>query len=173
MIIEGPQLTRDHFADLMAEHPAGVAVVTTRRGDLPGGLLVTSLSAFTADPPSILFAVCDRSRSHDALVTGAAFGVHLLSRNQRDIAQVFASLSDSKFETLAWVWDDDVPRIHGALAYMRCERDAVFRHRDHSIVVGRLATIIRPESADEPLLYRRRSMEWAVAATKSLFDQET
>jgi flavin reductase (DIM6/NTAB) family NADH-FMN oxidoreductase RutF len=162
MIIETPHLTRDHFADLMAEHPAGVAVVTTRNGALPSGLLVTSLSAFTADPPSILFAVCERSRSHDALVTGSAFGVHLLSRRQADVAKVFASLSDAKFDALPWSWQRDVPRIHDVLAYMRCERDAVFRHLDHSIVVGRLVTVIRPDSTIEPLLYRRRSMEWAV-----------
>lgn len=153
------------FADVMAIHPAGVAVATcTRRGEAdtdpdPLGLAITSLSAYTADPPSVLLSVAVSSRSHDALVAGETLGVHLLARDQAGVARVFASKHDDKFGGIEWAWDDGIPRLGGVLAFLRCRLDRCFAHRDHTIVVATVEGAWIDRDA-HPLVYHDRRLEW-------------
>ncbi|MCW3013302.1 MAG: hypothetical protein JWO02_394 [Solirubrobacterales bacterium] len=155
-------LTPALFGDLMAELPAGVAVVTARGEDGPKGLVVTSLTAYTADPPSILVSVAHSSRCYGTLVAAERFGVHVLRTGQDDVAARFASKADDKFAGLDWTWDEDVPCLDGALAYLRCETSASFVHLDHTVLIGTIADVQRDEQA-EPMLYLRRRFAWRVS----------
>jgi flavin reductase (DIM6/NTAB) family NADH-FMN oxidoreductase RutF len=123
------------------------------------GLAVTSLSAYTAEPPSIMVSVAHTSRCHRHLVNAERFGVHLLHSGQEPVAKTFASKADDKFADLDWSWDGGVPRVEGALAYLRCTRDAVFEHLDHTVIIGVIEELERTDGAD-PMLYLRRRFAW-------------
>jgi len=157
------ELSRDAFADVMATHCAGVAVATCSRvgeeGSVPLGLAVTSLSAYTAEPPSVLLSVDVGSRSHDPIVASEMLGVHLLAHDQAEVATVFSSKSDDKFGGLEWAWDGDVPRLGGVLAYLRCRVDRCFAHHDHTIVIGAVEEA-RVEREARPLVYLDRRLGW-------------
>ena len=143
----------------MAGLCSGVAVVTARRenGD-PCGLLATSISSFSAAPPSVLVSIGHRSRCHTALIGCEHFGVHLLRDDQAGLAELFASLAEDKFAGIEWQWDEDVPVLGGVLTYLRCRRSAFFELYDHSILIGDLAG---GELADgQPLVYMDRRMDW-------------
>lgn len=150
------------FGDLMAELPAGVAVITAQAGDEPKGLVVTSLTAYTADPPSVLVSVAHSSRCHDALLEASHFGVHVLQLGQDDIAAAFASKADDKFAGLEWDWDGNVPRLNGALAYLRCRTSKSFTHLDHTVLIGIIEDCERIDAA-EPMVYLRRRFAWRLA----------
>lgn len=150
------------FGDLMAELPAGVAVVTVKDGETPKGLVVTSLTAYTADPPSVLVSVAHTSRSYDSLLAARHFGVHVLQAGQDEVAATFASKADDKFAGLDWEWDDDVPRLPGALAYLKCETSKAFHHLDHTVLIGIIGDVHRDHEA-EPMLYLRRRFAWRVS----------
>lgn len=150
------------FGDLMAELPAGVAVVTVRDGQDPKGLVVTSLTAYTADPPSVLVSVAHTSRCYDSLLAASHFGVHVLRAGQDEVAGVFASKADDKFAGLDWGWDGDVPRLQGTLAYLRCETSKAFHHLDHTVLIGTIGDVHRDADA-EPMLYLRRRFAWRVS----------
>src|SRR3954467_6326216 len=102
----------------MAGPAAGVAVITARRPDgHPCGLVATSVSSFSAEPPSTLVSVAHSSRCHSALArgraaraAGEAFGVHIPAAAQQPLARVFAGLGDDKFAGVEWDWDAGVPR---------------------------------------------------------------
>jgi flavin reductase (DIM6/NTAB) family NADH-FMN oxidoreductase RutF len=147
------------FRDAMAGLCSGVAVVTARRPDgKPCGLVATSVSSFSATPPSVLASIGHASRCHHALIACEHFGVHLLRSDQARLASTFAGLGDDKFAGVDWSWDADVPAIAGVLAYLRCRRSALFELYDHSILIGdatggRLA-------AGDPLVYMGRRMDW-------------
>lgn len=162
MTITPQECTPALFGDLMAELPAGVAVVTVKDGDTPKGLVVTSLTAYTADPPSVLVSVAHTSRCYDSLVAASHFGVHVLQAGQDDVAGTFASKSDDKFAGIDWDWDGDVPKINGALAYLRCETSKAFHHLDHTVLIGTIGDVHRDEEA-EPMLYLRRRFAWRVS----------
>ena len=149
------------FRDAMAALCSGVAVVTARRDDgEPCGLVATSVSSFSAQPPSVLVSVDHSSRCHRALVDGDTFGVHVLAAEQEQLAHVFASRADDKFADVGWSWDDGVARIDGALAYLRCRRSALFELYDHSLVVGDVTGGDR--RAGDPLVYMWRRFGWGL-----------
>jgi flavin reductase (DIM6/NTAB) family NADH-FMN oxidoreductase RutF len=154
-----PELFREAMADLCS----GVAVITARREDGdPCGLVATSVSSFSGNPPSVLVSVDHSSRCHRALVDGDTFGVHVLTTEQEDLAHVFAGRGDDKFAGVEWTWDDGVARIAGTLSYLRCRRSALFELYDHSILIGDV--IGGRRDPGEPLVYLERRMDWRVQA---------
>src|SRR5205814_52943 len=125
------------FREAMSALCSGVAVVTARREDGAAcGLVATSVSSFSAEPPSVLASVGHASRCHAALTDCEHFGVHLLGAGQSRLADTFAGLGDDKFAGVDWTWDGDVPALGGVLAYLRCRRSALFELYDHSILIG-------------------------------------
>jgi flavin reductase ActVB len=152
------------FREAMACLASGIAVITARRSDgHPCGLVATSVSSFSANPPSALVSVAHTSRCHSALTEGDAFGVHILAAGQRELATVFAGLGDDKFAGVAWEWDENVPRIEGALSYLRCRRSALFELYDHSLLVGDVTSGL--VQSGEPLVYMRRRIGWHLEPT--------
>jgi flavin reductase ActVB len=148
------------FRDAMAGLCSGVAVVTARRSDgAPCGLLATSISSFSADPPSVLASIGHASRCHNSLIESPSFGVHVLRADQESLAHAFADpVDEAKFGGLEWSWDGDVPRLGGALAYLSCRRSALFELYDHSILIGDVTGGGREPG--EPLVYMARRMDW-------------
>ena len=151
----------DHelFRDAMASLASGVAVVTARRADgRPCGLAATSVTSYSAHPPSLLVSIDHGSRCHQALASSERFGVHLLRSDELGLASVFAGKGDDKFAGLEWSWDGEVPELAGTLAYLRCRRATSFAHYDHTVVIGDFERGRMGEG--EPLLYARRRMDW-------------
>jgi flavin reductase (DIM6/NTAB) family NADH-FMN oxidoreductase RutF len=148
------------FREAMAHLASGVAVITTRRSDgVPCGIAATSLTSYSAHPPSLLVSVWHASRCHAALAECARFGVHLLKSDELALAQRFADREHpDKFDGLDWRWDDDVPELAGTLAYLRCRRSGNYAQYDHTVLIGDLEGG-RLEQG-EPLVYARRRMDW-------------
>jgi flavin reductase (DIM6/NTAB) family NADH-FMN oxidoreductase RutF len=148
------------FREAMTHLASGVAVITASRPDgRPCGLAVTSLTSYSAHPPSLLVSVWHDSRCHPALAVCERFGVHLLRSDEIELAHRFADRgSQDKFAGLEWRWDGEVPELTGTLAYLRCRRAENFERYDHTILIGDLETgRIEP---GEPLVYARRRMDW-------------
>lgn len=147
------------FREAMASLASGVAVVTARRADgHPCGLAATSVSSYSAHPPSLLVSVAHESRCHEALRSAERFAVHLLRADELELAHVFAGKGDDKFAGVDWRWDGDVPELAGTLAYLRCRRAASFERYDHTVLIGDLEG--GRSDHGEPLLYARRRMDW-------------
>jgi flavin reductase (DIM6/NTAB) family NADH-FMN oxidoreductase RutF len=150
------------FREAMTHLASGVAVITARRSDgAPCGIAATSLTSYSAHPPSLLVSVWHGSRCHLALAESERFGVHLLRSDELHLAQRFADRETDppgKFDGVEWSWDGDVPELSGTLAYLRCARSSNFVQYDHTILIGDLEGG-RVEQG-EPLVYARRRMDW-------------
>jgi flavin reductase (DIM6/NTAB) family NADH-FMN oxidoreductase RutF len=148
------------FREAMAGLCSGVAVVTAQRPDgQPCGLVATSVSSYSADPPSVLVCIAHTSRCHEALADGEWFGMHLLAADQEDVARTFAAGAlEDKFD---WSWDDGVPLLGGVVSYLRCRRAARFDLYDHSVLVGNVAS--GRHDGGDPLVYMDRRMNWRLA----------
>jgi flavin reductase (DIM6/NTAB) family NADH-FMN oxidoreductase RutF len=150
------------FREAMTHLASGVAVITARRPDgEPCGIAATSLTSYSAHPPSLLVSVWHGSRCHLALAKSERFGVHLLRSDELHLAQRFADRETDppgKFDGVGWSWDGDVPELAGTLAYLRCARSANFVHYDHTVLIGDLEGGRLDQG--EPLVYARRRMDW-------------
>jgi flavin reductase (DIM6/NTAB) family NADH-FMN oxidoreductase RutF len=148
------------FVEAMTSLASGVAVVTARKPDGDAcGLAATSLTSYSAHPPSLLVSVWHGSRCHEALLACDRFGVHILRSDEIELAHRFADReSQDKFAGLDWRWDGEVPELTGTLAYLRCRRADTFVRYDHTVLIGDLEGGRLEEG--HPLLYARRRMDW-------------
>jgi flavin reductase (DIM6/NTAB) family NADH-FMN oxidoreductase RutF len=148
------------FREAMTHLASGVAVITARRPDgAPCGIAATSLTSYSAHPPSLLVSVWHASRCHTSLAECEHFGVHLLLSDQLEVAHRFADRKAlDKFAGLEWHWDGDVPELARTLVYLRCRRVENFVRYDHTVLIGDLQDG-RLEHG-HPLVYARRRMDW-------------
>jgi flavin reductase (DIM6/NTAB) family NADH-FMN oxidoreductase RutF len=111
----------------------------------------------------VVISIAHSSRCHSALMAAEHFGVHILRSEQEPLARVFAGRGDDKFAGVEWGWEKDVPKIEGAIAWLRCRRAEVFERYDHSLLLG---DVVDGSFSDgEPLVYLARSMGWRVRDT--------
>jgi flavin reductase (DIM6/NTAB) family NADH-FMN oxidoreductase RutF len=154
---------RETFVEIMASYPSGVAIVTTVDADgTPRGLTTTAVSSVSAEPPLLLVCVDRMSRTLPALRAGR-FVVNFLREGRAELARLFASKRDDKFEHVAWrrsasgmpILEDD------ALAWAECVTVHELTPGDHFVLLGQIEEGAGAASdEDAPLMYYRRS--WGV-----------
>lgn len=146
----GPD-TRRALRDALGRFATGVTVITCRGPDGPLGITVNSFASVSLDPALVLWSV-DRASSRAAAFTAApSFAIHILGREERDIAARFTR-HGTDFDGLDWTPDPDgLPRIHGTLARFDCARHAAHEGGDHLILIG--AVLRASFRAGAPLLF--------------------
>lgn len=80
----------------------GVTVVTVMDDDRPRGLAVNAFSSISLDPPTVMVCVQRTSSTHDSLFRASHLAINILSTDQLDVVNRFASRSDDKFAGLDW-----------------------------------------------------------------------
>jgi flavin reductase ActVB len=119
-------------------------------------LTASSFVTLSFEPPLVMFAIQHNADSYSSIVSSKSFGVSLLSVQQVEIAQRFASkgpdkTADTKFDHGLVL---PVPLIPGSLAQIECLTNQIFISGDHAIVVGLVEDARTCEI--EPLLYFAR-----------------
>jgi flavin reductase (DIM6/NTAB) family NADH-FMN oxidoreductase RutF len=145
----------DEFRNALSRFASGVTVVTTR--DNTGrfhGITVSAFSSVSLDPPLVLICVEKATASHQAFHESGVFVVNVLSSEQREVSEHFASPLENKFEASEHsVGSLDLPVLAGCLATLECRIKNVFDGGDHSII---LATVENSAVEDgDPLVYFR------------------
>ncbi len=80
----------------------GVTVVTAMDGDAPRGLAVNAFSSISLDPATVMVCVQRTSSTHDCLFLSDHLAINILSRDQLDVVERFATKSADKFAGLEW-----------------------------------------------------------------------
>ena len=81
----------DVFRDAMASFASGITAITSERGGLAAGMIATSLCSVSVDPASVLVCINKTASIHSVIFEKKAFNVSLLSIDQIDVAERFAS----------------------------------------------------------------------------------
>ena len=146
-------ISPDEFRKTLAKFASGVTVVTS--SDADGGVFGITVSAFCSvslEPPLILVSIEKGTGTHHALSVGEGFNVHILSEEQQDISNRFASRSEDKFDGLDFSVDErGIPKMGDSLATMKCRKFSEADGGDHTIFVGE---VLQAEIREGfPLLY--------------------
>ena len=123
-----PASTRD-LRDAFGLFATGVTIVTAKRPD--GSLFGMTANSFTSvslEPPLLLWCLASNSSGVGAFSPGAAFAVHVLCHEQRDLALRFSRRTADKFE--------GHPHLAGALCRFDCRVHALHGAGDHLVVIG-------------------------------------
>ena len=142
------------FRKALGTFATGVTVVTgLTPKDVPVGVTVNSFASVSLDPPIILICLDNNTGSLKALCEGERFAVNILSENQQDLSEEFASPQEHKFKDRAFeTWDSGCPILHGCLTNLECTRLNAFEGGDHLIVLGRVDRIKHTDGR-RPLLF--------------------
>lgn len=146
----GPD-TRRALRDALGRFATGVTVVTCLGPEGPLGITVNSFASVSLDPALVLWSVDRASSRAAAFAEAGTFAIHILGREERDLAARFTR-NGGGFDGLDWTDSPDgLPRLRGTLARFDCARHAVHDGGDHLILVGAvLRAAFRPGA---PLLF--------------------
>lgn len=126
------------FKEVLAHLAGGVAIISCWDGDTPRGLLVSSITGLSVEPPRFLFCVRKEAGCHDALAAAAECGVTLLSADDQDEAWRYASSAraSERFSPERWRLSQEAPPTYlGGLARAHCVIDSVADAGTHSILI--------------------------------------
>lgn len=141
------------FKDALGRFASGVTVVTVADGDERTGLTVSAFSSLSLEPPYILICINNASSALALLERTKQFAVSILSAEQSDISNRFASHTEDKFDGIKYhLGQSGLPVLDDALVTLECALVNTFPGGDHTIYIGRVdaATV---DSSKSPLLY--------------------
>ena len=129
----------DAFRAALGAFPTGVVLVTARDGDEPLGLIVSSFTSVSLDPPLVAFCPSTASLTWRRMRASGRFGVNVLAHDHAAYARSAAARGADRFGSLPHATTaSGVPRVQGAPAFLDCVLEAEHRAGDHWIVVVRV-----------------------------------
>ncbi len=129
------------FRNALGSFATGVTIVTCATENGPLGITANSFASVSLDPPLVLWSPARASRRFAAFEAAEHFAIHVLSEDQQDYCNIFAS-DGGNFADLTWHQSDaGVPLIDGCLTRFECTRHAIHDGGDHAIIVGRVTDV--------------------------------
>lgn len=136
----------------LGQYPTGVTVVTAQHEGALLGMAVNSFASVSLDPPLVLWSLRRESRSAAAFCAASHMAINVLAADQVPVSQWFGSSHPDRFTLASWQPDEHgSPLLQGAIAHLRCRREALLDGGDHLIVVLRVEHYARYPGA--PLVF--------------------
>ena len=132
----------------------GVTIVTART---PAGVLVgltaNSFNSVSLNPPLVLWSLSQGASSMAALSTGSHYAINILSADQKELAERFASRREDRWLDVAFTEGaSGAPLLTGSAATFECFNRSRYEEGDHVIFVGEVERCSHQAGA-APLLY--------------------
>lgn len=148
-------ISTDEFKKSLGKFASGVTVITYKEKSSYSGITVSSFSSLSLDPPLVLFSINKSYNSHDRLTESKFFAIHILSNEQENLSNSFASSKVNKNDLILSLnpsFKEEIPILPSSLSVLLCENYKIYDGGDHSIFLGK---VVYTESDDsrEPLLY--------------------
>ncbi len=146
----------DAFRAAIGAFPTGVTVVTAVGPNGPSGATANAVTSLSLDPPMMLACLDQGSRTLASVRAAGGFAVNVLGAGQEDLARRFSTKDDepSKWEGVEWTERDGMPRIEGAILWLRCELRDLLDGGDHAILTGPVLDLDSSGEGD-PLIFHR------------------
>ncbi|WP_423456188.1 flavin reductase family protein [Ottowia sp. VDI28] len=135
------EVTIDEFRAAMRSLPGGISIVTTGAGEEVSGIVVSSLTSISAEPPLICFFVNQTSSCYPHLVKSGYFAANVLSEGHSDVMNAFLSQPQGRPRFAVGRWSEGyegVPVLEDALASMECDTLFTQQIGTHRMIVGKI-----------------------------------
>lgn len=151
-----PTVGADLFRMGMRRLAAGVSLITTVEEGQRHGLVATSVTSLSGEPPSLLVCINRSTSSYEPITRSGIFCVNLIAEGQDHVAAQFSSSKrrDERFGDGAWTTlATGAPVLEGALAAFDCRVDHSLDYGTHTIFIGLIESIWLYDAKVAPLLY--------------------
>jgi flavin reductase (DIM6/NTAB) family NADH-FMN oxidoreductase RutF len=148
------------YRRVVGRFTTGVTVVTAAYDGVDYAMTVSSFASVSLDPLLLLFCCEKTSRLHRAILGGADWAVSVLSADQRDVAQWFATRGrplDGQFRRVPHrrAATSGAVILTDAIATIECRTTGTHDAGDHTVVIGEVLAVDTPRPDGQPLLYFR------------------
>lgn len=144
------------FRQAMRGIASTVSVITTRHGDVPCGVTVTSVTSVAMSPPTLLVCLHRQGSLRDRLATTKTFCVNVLRENHQHVSQAFAGglPQHERFSVANGGWGEEhgVPYLTDAHCAIFCSVEGTLDWGTHTIFLGGVRRV-RLSERGAPLLY--------------------
>jgi flavin reductase (DIM6/NTAB) family NADH-FMN oxidoreductase RutF len=141
------------FRHVLGHFATGVAVITASGPSGPAGMVVSSFTSVSLEPPLVAFLPDKSSTSWPEIEAGGAFCVNILAAGQEELCAQFARRGIDKFAGVTWQRaPSGAPVLDGVMAWIDCELTQTFESGDHYIAIGRVLQLEAVESV-APLVF--------------------
>jgi flavin reductase (DIM6/NTAB) family NADH-FMN oxidoreductase RutF len=148
----------EEYRRVAGRFATGITVVTTVLDGAAQAMTVNAFTSVSLDPILVLFCPEKAARFHDAVTTAGLWAVSVLGEDSEDASRWFATRGrELQGQLNGWPSHPGrctgAPVLEGAIAALECRTHAVHDGGDHSIVVGEVLGVSRPNPDGSPLLY--------------------
>ncbi len=153
-------INSEDFRNALSRFASGVTVVTTKDADgNKQGITVSAFSSVSLDPPLVLICIENSAGSVNAFKNSEMFIVNVLSREQIELSERFASQIADKFAGVDLHLNiDGIPVLSNCLANLTCRVRNVYDGGDHTIFIGEVENAEVNEG--DPIVYFRSDYHW-------------
>lgn len=149
------------FWRMLGMRAVGVSIVTAQGEDGPAGFLALSATHVTADPPSMLVSIDDRTQALKAILHSRHFAINYLSADDEGLADSFGGRGPLKgadrFQAVRWrTLATGAPILKGAIGTIDCALAETFRFHHTTIAVGGVVTFELPDYSDALVFFGGR-----------------
>lgn len=143
----------EEFRRACARYATGVTVTTVEgRDGTPQGLTVNSFTSVSLDPPLVLACIDKSASAYAHFMTARGFAINVLTEDQIDLSQHFATFTGDRFEAVRWHTGlHGAPILEGILASLECSIWKRVDAGDHTVFLGQVERV--EMHAGAPLVY--------------------
>ena len=155
--VEAGAFTGQDFRAVLGSFATGVTVITTRTPGPAYGMTANAFSSVSLDPPLVLVCISAKAEGREWVEKNDAFAVNILSVDQEDISNYFAS-PDRPRDSMAFkdipysTGPSGSPIFDGDAAYLDCKLHATHEAGDHVVFIGEVLALGHDPDHD-PLLF--------------------
>ena len=151
-------MSKKNLRNVLSKFATGVTVVSTIDCDgKPIGMTANSFTSVSLDPPLVLWSIGINQPSYDAFLKAKGYSVSILSKDQKDICDLFSSPIENKFSDIDYtLTDNGFPIIQKSLAWFDCLKWNNYPGGDHQILVGEIKNFYADEN--DPLIFWNGSL---------------
>lgn len=147
------------FRLAMRQLAGGVCAITVGIGADRSGLVATSVTSLSVDPPSLLVCVNRAASAWPLIQRHRHFGVNLLAERHLPLARRFSGQDGAqgaaRYENARWeTAATGAPLLADAIVAFDCAVEELIERHSHGIVIGRVRGIT-PVREAEALIYLR------------------
>lgn len=122
------------------------------------GLTATAVCSFSADPPSLLVCINQKSSMAASIREGSSFSINLPATDQEHVARAFGGMTTARgvarFSAGSWArGESGAPVLIGARAVFECSVGEVIARASHLMVIGLVLAVTLDREGREPLVY--------------------
>lgn len=155
MMTLATDLTPNTLRNVFAQHPSGIAALCAIVDGEPQGIVASSFTVgVSMDPPLVMFAVQNTSRTWPIVSTNARIGVSVLSEKNEGVCRQIASKDGDRFAGLRLdSTDEGALFLEDASLWLDCSIEEEISAGDHHVVLLRVHGHHTHDEANSPLVF--------------------